>query len=161
MQAVLQQTSPQPQAANGPAKTICDEADATAILTDKAAQLDLPPLKIDCAQLANTSEKVPTKLVVEIPKRMPRACSRHKTNGIVLAFKGIEKLACAGHDEFIDSLKRVFLVDIKTEGRKIAQESLLSASPPKAPEEPPVDVQNRALESLFGKFNFNQAHAAK
>ena len=71
-----------------------------------AAQLDLPLLKIDCAQLANTSEKIPPKLVTEISKRMARACRRHKTHGVVLVFDGIEKLACAGHDEFIDRLKK-------------------------------------------------------
>lgn len=71
-----------------------------------AAQLDLPLLKIDCAQLANTSEKIPPKLVEHIGKRVARACSRHKTNGVVLVFDGIEKLACAGHDEFIDRLKK-------------------------------------------------------
>jgi hypothetical protein len=70
-----------------------------------AAQSDLPLLKIDCAQLANTSAKIPPSLVTLIAWKARLACRSHNTNGVVLVLDGIEKLACAGHDDFIARLK--------------------------------------------------------
>jgi hypothetical protein len=46
-----------------------------------AAQLDLPLLKIDCAQLANTSAKIPPLLVTLIGVKVRLACIRHQTKG--------------------------------------------------------------------------------
>ena len=71
-----------------------------------AAELDRPLLKIDCGALANSHGKLPAGLVSFIAWRVAQASWRHGAREVVLVLDGLERLACAQQDEFINKLKQ-------------------------------------------------------
>ncbi len=71
-----------------------------------AAELGRPLLKIDCGALANSHGKLPAGLVSFIALRVTQAQWRHSAKEVVLVLDGLERLACAQQDEFINKLKQ-------------------------------------------------------